>query len=70
MNKNAAVIALCYHNIDEKGSKALTISIAEFEREMEAIKTNGFTVIPMQDFLAWRRGEKNIPQQVLPHHHR
>lgn len=63
VNKNASVIALCYHNIDEKGSKALTIPIAEFEKEMEAIKANGFTVIPMQDFLAWRRGEKSIPNK-------
>ncbi|WP_348547211.1 polysaccharide deacetylase family protein [Chthoniobacter sp.] len=63
VNKNAAVIALCYHNIDEKGSKALTLPIAEFEKEMEAIKTNGFSVIPMQDFLAWRRGEKSIPNK-------
>jgi peptidoglycan/xylan/chitin deacetylase (PgdA/CDA1 family) len=65
VNKNAVAICLCYHNIDDHGSKALTISIAEFEREMEEIKKNGFTVIPMQDFLAWRRGEKNIPNKSL-----
>jgi peptidoglycan/xylan/chitin deacetylase (PgdA/CDA1 family) len=61
VNKNAVAIALCYHNIDDKGSKALTISVQEFEREMQALKDNGFTVIPLQDFLAWRRGEKAIP---------
>jgi len=61
-NKNAAVIALCYHNIEDKGGmKALTITTVEFEKEMQAVKDNGFTVIPMQDFLAWRRGEKEIP---------
>lgn len=63
VNKNAQVICLCYHNIDDHGSKALTLSIAEFEKEMEAIKANGFSVIPMQDFLAWRRGEKSIPNK-------
>ena len=62
VNKTAAVIALCYHNIEDGGKmKALTISTAEFEKEMQAVKDNGFTVIPMQDFLAWRRGEKGIP---------
>ena len=61
-NKTAAVIALCYHNIEDGGKmKALTITTAEFEKEMQAVKDNGFTVIPMQDFLAWRRGEKEIP---------
>lgn len=61
INRSAVAIALCYHNIDDKGSKALTISVEEFEREMQALKENGFTVVGMQDFLAWRRGEKNIP---------
>jgi serine/threonine protein kinase/peptidoglycan/xylan/chitin deacetylase (PgdA/CDA1 family) len=64
VNRNAAVIALCYHNIDEGGKmKALTISTAEFEKEMQAIKDNKFSVIPLQDFLAWRRGEKAIPSK-------
>jgi peptidoglycan/xylan/chitin deacetylase (PgdA/CDA1 family) len=64
VNKNAAVIALCYHNIED-GSKmrALTIPVAEFEKEMEEIKKDGFSVIGMQDFLAWRRGEKGIPNK-------
>jgi peptidoglycan/xylan/chitin deacetylase (PgdA/CDA1 family) len=62
VNKNASVIALCYHNIEDGSRmKALTITVGEFEKEMQAIKDNGFTVIPMQDFLAWRRGEKSIP---------
>jgi len=61
INKNAVAICLCYHNIEDGKSKALTISVAEFEKEMQEIKDNGFTVIGLQDFLAWRRGEKDIP---------
>ncbi len=62
VDRNASAIAICYHNIEDNSKmKALTISVAEFEREMKAIKDNGFTVIPLQDFLAWRRGEKSIP---------
>jgi peptidoglycan/xylan/chitin deacetylase (PgdA/CDA1 family) len=61
INKSAAVIALCYHNIEDGKSNALTISTTEFQKEMQALKDNGFTVIGMQDFLAWRRGEKDIP---------
>ncbi len=64
IDPSASAIALCYHNIEDKGGiKALTITVAEFDRELKAIKDNGFTVIPMQDFLAWRRGEKNIPRK-------
>ncbi len=62
LNKHSSTIVLCYHNIEEKGgSKALTITTTEFEKEMKEVKDNGFTVIPMQDFLAFRRGDKEIP---------
>ena len=62
VDSHASVMILCYHNIEDKSAmRALTISVAEFEREMAAIKDHGFTVIGMQDFLAWRRGEKSIP---------
>lgn len=64
VDKTSSVMVLCYHNIEDGGKmKALTISVEEFEKEMQAVKDNGFTVIGMQDFLAWRRGEKNIPHK-------
>ncbi|MEA3186924.1 MAG: hypothetical protein QOD99_754 [Chthoniobacter sp.] len=62
INKAASTIVLCYHNIENTTkSKALTISATEFEKEMQALKDNNFSVIGMQDFLAFRRGEKDIP---------
>ena len=73
VNKNAersSPSAITTSDDKRAWSKALTISVAEFEKEMEAIKANGFTVIPMQDFLAWRRGESDNPQQMRDHHHR
>lgn len=63
VNQNASVMVLCYHNIDEHGSKAMTIPVSEFEKEMQQLKDSGFSVIGMQDFLAWRRGEKSIPSK-------
>ena len=64
VDMRAGVMVLCYHNIEDKSAmKALTISIPEFERQLAAVKDHGFTVIGMQDFLAWRRGEKSIPQK-------
>ncbi len=61
INKSAAAICICYHNIEDSKTKALTISVEEFEKEMQALKDNGFTVISMQDYLAYRRGEKDMP---------
>ncbi|MBV9656901.1 MAG: polysaccharide deacetylase family protein [Verrucomicrobia bacterium] len=61
INKSAAVMVLCYHRFEEKPHDALAIAPAEFEKEMQELKDNNFSVIPMQDFLAWRRGDKDIP---------
>ena len=63
VNKNAAVIVLLYHRFEEHPRKNDTLAITpeEFDKEMAAIKDAGFTVIPMQDFIAWRHGEKAIP---------
>lgn len=61
VDSNASAIVFCYHNIEDTKSKNLTIPVAQFRKEMQGIKDAGFTVIGMQDFLAWRRGEKNIP---------
>ena len=64
VDKTASAIVLCYHNVEDKsGMKALTITVDQFEKEMQAVKDNGFTVIGMQDFLAWRRGDKSIPHK-------
>ncbi len=63
VNKSAAVMVLCYHRLEPKPrpKDALAITPEQFEKEMQALKDNNFAVIPMQDFLAWRRGEKEIP---------
>ncbi|HWB59713.1 MAG TPA: polysaccharide deacetylase family protein [Chthoniobacteraceae bacterium] len=60
-NRNAAVIALCYHNVGDERTGALNLTIEEFEKEMQELKDNGFSVISMDDFLAWRHGTKTIP---------
>jgi peptidoglycan/xylan/chitin deacetylase (PgdA/CDA1 family) len=61
VDKAAQVAVLLYHRVEAKASPALRIAPAVFEEHMEKLKTAGITVISMQDFLAWRRGEKSIP---------
>lgn len=63
INKNAAVVVFCYHSIDEKPAGQYAITPAEFESNLQEIVDNGFTIIGMQDFLAWRREEKAIPDK-------
>ena len=61
VDKTAQVAVLLYHRVDAKATPALRITPAVFEEHMEKLKTSGITVISMQDFLAWKRGEKSIP---------
>ena len=55
---------LGYHRFVNKVNRPDTeITPAEFEAQMQALKDAGITVISMEDFLAWKRGEKEIPQK-------
>lgn len=58
---HAAVMVLCYHRFEDRPKDTLAINPVEFEKQMQGLKDAGFAVIKMQDFLAWRRGEKGIP---------
>ena len=65
IDPHAQVVVLCYHRLEGKAGGALSIEAALFEKQMQEIKDAGLTVISMQDFLAWRRGEKNIPPKSV-----
>jgi peptidoglycan/xylan/chitin deacetylase (PgdA/CDA1 family) len=61
-DKNSRAMVLCYHRFgDTPDREGMTLRVPDFETQMQALKDNGIAVISMDDFLAWRRGEKNIP---------
>lgn len=60
-NLNSEAIVLCYHRFEERPKDSLALKPSDFEAQMQALKDNGVQVISMDDFLAWRRGEKSIP---------
>ena len=62
VDQNAEVIIYGYHRFVKKVHSAWTEILPEdFEKQMQELKNRGIPVIPMQDMLAWKRGEKNIP---------
>ena len=63
VNLKSEVIVLCYHRFEDRPKDSLAIKPADFEAQMQALKDKGVTVISMADFLAWRRGEKAIPEK-------
>jgi peptidoglycan/xylan/chitin deacetylase (PgdA/CDA1 family) len=62
VDQTAQTIISCYHGlVDKVRFPGTQITPAAFEAQMKELKDRGITVIGMQDLLAWKRGEKNIP---------
>ena len=62
IDQNAQVVIFGYHRFVNNVRRPDTeITPQAFEAQMQELKNKGIAVIPMQDLLAWRRGEKAIP---------
>src|SRR6184192_3315798 len=62
VDQTAQTIIFCYHRlVDKIRYPGTEITPAAFEAQMKELKDRGITVISMQDLLAWKRGQKNIP---------
>jgi len=60
------VAVLGYHELCEKlPETAMRIHTSKFRRQMETIRQLGITVITLDDFMAWKRGEKKIPEKSV-----
>lgn len=65
VDQNAQVIVYGYHRFVDKVRRPDTeITPTLFEQQMKELKEKNIPVIPMQDFLAWKRGEKTIPPKA------
>lgn len=61
-DKSPQVSILLYHEFSKSGQASdMTIPTEVFREQMQRIKDSGHPVISMDDFLAWKRGEINIP---------
>src|SRR5438067_1986910 len=62
VDQTAQTLIFCYHRlVDKVRYPGTEITPADFEAQMKQLKDSGITVISMQDLLAWKRGQKNIP---------
>jgi peptidoglycan/xylan/chitin deacetylase (PgdA/CDA1 family) len=62
VDQTAQTLIFCYHGlVDKVRYPGTQITPAAFEAQMKELKDRGITVIGMQDLLAWKHGEKNIP---------
>jgi peptidoglycan/xylan/chitin deacetylase (PgdA/CDA1 family) len=62
VDQTAQVLVFGWHRFVDKVRRPDTeITPQDFEKQMQELKDRGITVIGMQDLLAWKRGDKNIP---------
>ncbi|QJE94618.1 polysaccharide deacetylase family protein [Luteolibacter luteus] len=60
------VAVLGYHDFSETATETeMIIRTSKFRKQMEAIKNAGLPVIRMEDFQAWKRGEKEIQDKSI-----
>jgi len=65
LNKSSIVSILGYHDFREKGGEAMVINATKFREQMQFIKESNIPVITLADLLAWKKGEKNIPDEAF-----
>ena len=60
------VSVIGYHDIAENlPETAMRIHTSKFHKQMEAIRLLGIKVITLDEFIAWKKGEKQIPEKSL-----
>ena len=65
IDRTSQVVVFGYHRFEKKVRRPDTeITPEAFEAQMQALKDKKIPVIGMQDFLAWKRGEKSIPPRA------
>lgn len=65
LNKSATVAVLGYHDVRDRGGSPMLINGTKFREQMQAIKDSNIPVISFSEMMAWKRGEKNIPQESI-----
>lgn len=60
------VSILGYHDFsDSQTETAMRIHTTKFRKQLETIRQLGITVISLEEFSAWKRGEKDIPEKSV-----
>jgi peptidoglycan/xylan/chitin deacetylase (PgdA/CDA1 family) len=65
LNKSSVVSILGYHDFKDRGGSPMLIAAPKFRAQMQAIKDSKIPVISYSEMMAWKRGEKNIPEEAI-----
>src|SRR5262249_32144650 len=56
---------LCYHNLGPESKGRLLMAASKFEEQMRYLKTNGYRVISLADFVEFMRQGRQLPQKAV-----
>jgi peptidoglycan/xylan/chitin deacetylase (PgdA/CDA1 family) len=56
---------LTYHNLAERAKGRLVLAAASFREQMQYLKTNGYRVISLTDFVEFTRLNRQLPQKAV-----
>jgi peptidoglycan/xylan/chitin deacetylase (PgdA/CDA1 family) len=56
---------LCYHNFGPQSKGRLLLGASQFEQQMRYLKTEGYRVISLGDFIEWMEGKRQLPKRSV-----
>ena len=56
---------LCYHNLGPQSKGRLTLGASQFEQKMRYLKTEGYRVISLGEFIEWMQGKRQLPRRSV-----
>jgi peptidoglycan/xylan/chitin deacetylase (PgdA/CDA1 family) len=56
---------LTYHNLGEQAKGRLVLAAASFREQMRYLKTNGYRVVSLADFIEFTRLNRQLPQRAV-----
>jgi peptidoglycan/xylan/chitin deacetylase (PgdA/CDA1 family) len=66
LNKSSLVSILLYHDfVPRIPRNEMMVSMPVFRAQLQALKDANIPVISMADVIAWKKGEKNIPEEAV-----
>jgi len=66
VNKEARVSILGYHDFTEGTStNDMILNVEDFRRQLQSIKDSELPVITMREYLDWKQGKANVPEECV-----
>jgi len=56
---------LCYHNLGAESKGRLLLGASKFEEQMRYLKTHGYRVVSLADFVEFVRQQRQLPQKAV-----